>query len=85
VRFRLAPAKATIGDRVALKGYVDLLYVVLRGTPDLVERTVAEAMEIGKARRRLHSSAAPTASGRALHPRTCTPYFQACLKHGAYR
>jgi uroporphyrinogen decarboxylase len=46
--FDLATAKRTVGDRICLKGYVDLLYVVKMGTPQLVDRTVREAMEIAK-------------------------------------
>ncbi len=46
--FDLAHAKRTIGDRVTIKGYVDLLYVIKHGTPELVEQTVREAMEIAK-------------------------------------
>lgn len=46
--FDLREAKARIGDRVTLKGYVDLLYVIKHGTPELVERTVADAMEIAR-------------------------------------
>jgi len=46
--FDLGHAKATIGEKVALKGYVDLLYVIKHGTPELIERTVAEAMEIAR-------------------------------------
>ncbi len=42
----LAELKRTIGDRVCLMGYVDLLYVIKRGTPDLVEQTVKEAIAI---------------------------------------
>ena len=41
----LAELKRRIGDRVCLMGYVDLLYVVQRGTPDLIEQTVREAIE----------------------------------------
>lgn len=46
--FDLARAKAEVGDRICLKGYVDLLYVVKMGTPGLVERTVRDALEIAK-------------------------------------
>lgn len=46
--FDLRQAKAAIGRKTTLKGYVDLLYVIQRGTPELVEQTVREAMEIGK-------------------------------------
>ena len=41
----LAGLKRRIGDRVCLMGYVDLLYVVQRGTPELIERTVREAID----------------------------------------
>jgi uroporphyrinogen decarboxylase len=46
--FDLARAKAEVGDRICLKGYVDLLYVVKMGTPELVERAVRDALEIAK-------------------------------------
>ncbi len=46
--FDLARAKREVGDRICLKGYVDLLYVVKMGTPELIDRTVREAMEIAK-------------------------------------
>ena len=42
----LAKLKHDIGDRVCLMGYVDLIYVVQRGTPELISRTVREAIEI---------------------------------------
>jgi len=42
----LAELKRRIGDRVCLMGYVDLLYVIKHGTPELVEQTVKEALEI---------------------------------------
>lgn len=40
----LAVLKRRIGERVCLKGYVDLLYVVKMGTPELVESTVRDAI-----------------------------------------
>ena len=43
----LAEAKRRIGDRVCLKGHVDLLYVIKHGTPQLIEHTVREAIRIG--------------------------------------
>ncbi|MCD6351339.1 MAG: hypothetical protein J7M26_04375 [Armatimonadetes bacterium] len=46
--FDLAADKAEFGDKIAFKGYVDLLYVMKKGTPELVEQTVRHAMEIGK-------------------------------------
>jgi hypothetical protein len=41
----LAEVKRRIGDRVCLKGYTDLIYVIKMGTPKLIERTVREALE----------------------------------------
>ncbi|MCK5806488.1 MAG: hypothetical protein KAI66_26900, partial [Lentisphaeria bacterium] len=42
----LAKLKDTIGDRVCLMGYVDLIYVLQRGTPELIDQTVKEAIDI---------------------------------------
>jgi len=41
----LAVVKQRIGDRVCLMGHTDLLYVLQRGTPALVEATVRQAIE----------------------------------------
>jgi uroporphyrinogen decarboxylase len=41
----LAEAKRLYGGQTCLKGYVDLLYVLKMGTPELVEQTVREAIE----------------------------------------
>jgi len=46
--FDLRTAKEKIGPKTTIKGYVDLLYVIQHGTPELIEQTVAEAMEIAK-------------------------------------
>ena len=81
--FDLALAKEKIGARTTLKGYVDLLYVVKHGSPELVEETVREAMEI----------AAPgggfiigsSDSFREGTPQeNITAYFKACRKYGEY-
>lgn len=42
----LAELKRRIGGRVCLMGYVDLIYVIQRGAPELIEQTVKEAIEI---------------------------------------
>ena len=81
--FDLRAAKATIGDKVALKGYVDLLYVVLRGTPDLVEQTVAEAMEVGKPGGGFIIGSSDTFR-ESTPPENIHAYFQSCLKYGVY-
>ena len=81
--FDLAKAKATIGDRTTLKGYVDLLYVVQRGTPEQVETTVREAMEIAK-------PGGGFIIGSSDSFREGTPmeniatYFRACKQYGTY-
>ncbi len=41
----LAAAKKLVGDRIVLKGYVDLLYVLKLGTPEMIRETVREAVE----------------------------------------
>jgi len=46
--FDLATAKRDFGRDLCFKGCVDLLYVVKLGTPQLIEDTVRQAMEIGK-------------------------------------
>ena len=81
--FDLALAKRTIGRKTTLKGYVDLLYVVQRGTPKLVEKTVREAMQIAKPSGGFIIGSSD--SFREGTPReNITAYFEACKKHGVY-
>ena len=81
--FDLARAKAAIGGRTCLKGYVDLLYVVQRGTPELVAATVREAMAAAKA-------GGGFIIGSSDSFREATPaanieaYFRACREYGRY-
>jgi uroporphyrinogen-III decarboxylase len=82
--FDLRQAKAAIGSRVTLKGYVDLLYVVLRGTPQQVERTVAEAMEIAMPGGGFIIGSSDSFR-EGTPPGNVDAYFTACLKYGAYR
>jgi len=79
----LAEAKRLYGDRVCLKGHVDLLYVIKEGTPELIEETVRRAIEI----------AAPGGGfilGTSDSIRDGTPaenvraYFAAARKYGEY-
>jgi uroporphyrinogen-III decarboxylase len=81
--FDLRTAKETIGQKTTLKGYVDLLYVLKRGTPELVERTVAEAMEIAKP-----GGGFIIGSSDSFREGTPTEnlnaYWRACRKHGVY-
>lgn len=81
--FDLRWAKEHIGDRVTLKGYVDLLYVVKMGTPDLVERTVAEAMEIAKPGGGFIIGSSDSFR-EGTPPENMHAYFQSCLKYGRY-
>jgi hypothetical protein len=43
--FDLADAKHRIGELTTLNGYVDLLHVIKRGSPQLVEKTVGGAVK----------------------------------------
>lgn len=81
--FDLREAKAKIGDRVTLKGYVDLLYVVKMGTPELVERTVAEAMAIAKPGGGFIIGSSDSFR-EGTPPENMHAYFQSCLKYGVY-
>jgi len=81
--FDLATAKRTIGERVTLKGWVDLLYVVKHGTPELVERTVREGMEIARPGGGFIIGSSD--SFREGTPRAnIDAYFRACKRYGVY-
>ncbi len=81
--FDLALAKEKVGDKTTLKGYVDLLYVVKHGTPELVEQTVREAMEIAKPGGGFIIGSSD--SFREGTPReNIETYFEACKKYGVY-
>ena len=81
--FDLARAKSEIGWKTALKGYVDLLYVLKRGTPELVEETVREAMEVAKPGGGFIIGSSD--SFREGTPRAnIAAYFEACRRYGVY-
>ena len=81
--FDLAEAKQKIGGKTTIKGYVDLLYVVKHGTPELVEETVREAMEIAKPGGGFIIGSSD--SFREGTPReNIEAYFAACTEYGAY-
>ncbi len=42
----LAEVKRRIGDRVCIRGNVDLLYVIMKGTPETIREKVRETIEI---------------------------------------
>lgn len=79
----LALAKSTIGHKTTLKGHVDLIHVLKYGTTELVEKTVAEAMQIAK-------PGGGFIIGTSDSIRDGTPkeniitYFEACKKYGVY-
>lgn len=76
-------AKSRIGTQTTLKGYVDLLYVMQRGTPDLVERTAMEAMAAAKQGGGFIIGSSD--SWREGTPRgNIDAYFRACRRHGRY-
>lgn len=47
--FDLAEARKIVGDKITLMGYVDLIYVLQRGTVEDVKRAVKEACMLGGA------------------------------------
>jgi uroporphyrinogen decarboxylase len=81
--FDLRRAKSLLGAKTTLKGYVDLLYVVKHGTPDLVEETIRDAMEVAK-------PGGGFIIGSSDSFREGTPaeniaaYFAACRRYGRY-
>ncbi|MCI0495091.1 uroporphyrinogen decarboxylase family protein, partial [candidate division KSB1 bacterium] len=81
--FDLMLAKQTIGEKTTIKGYIDLIYVVQQGTPELIDRTIRQAMEIAK-------SGGGFIIGSSDSFREGTPkeniaaYFEACKKYGMY-
>ncbi len=81
--FDLREAKATIGAQVTLKGYIDLIYIVKMGTPELVERTVAEAMEIARPGGGFIIGSSDSFR-EGTPPENMHAYFQSCLKYGVY-
>ena len=81
--FDLRTAKEAIGNKTTLKGYTDLLYVVMRGTPELVERTVAEAMEMAKPGGGFIIGSSDSFR-EGTPPENMHAYFQSCLKYGQY-
>ena len=81
--FDLKQAKERIGDRVTIKGYIDLLYVVRMGTPELIEKTVRDAMAIGKPGGGFIIGSSD--SFREGTPReNIDAYFNACVTYGRY-
>jgi uroporphyrinogen decarboxylase len=81
--FDLARAKERIGARTTLKGYVDLLYVVKHGTPELIERTVREAMEIAKPGGGFIIGSSDSFR-EGTPPENIRAYFEACKRYGVY-
>jgi uroporphyrinogen-III decarboxylase len=81
--FDLREAKTKIGAKVALKGYVDLIYVAMMGTPELMEQTVAEAMEIAKPGGGFIIGSSDTFR-EGTPPENMHAYFRSCLKYGVY-
>jgi len=81
--FDLEHAKGTIGDRTTLKGYVDLLYVVRQGTPELIDRTVRRAMEAAK-RGGGFIIGSSDSFRDGTPPENIRAYFRACLEYGRY-
>ncbi len=74
---------AEFGDEVTLKGYVDLLYVLKHGTPELVAETVREAMEIAKPGGGFIIGSSDSFR-EGTPPENLEAYWRACLQYGRY-
>lgn len=81
--FDLAQAKASIGQQTCLKGYVDLLWVIKHGTPELVEETVRQAMEIAKPGGGFIIGSSDSFR-EGTPPENIEAYWRACLRYGRY-
>lgn len=72
-----------IGSKTTIKGYIDLIYVVQKGTPELITETIRNAMEIAK-------TGGGFIIGSSDSFREGTPkenietYFRACKQFGKY-
>lgn len=79
--FDLALAKQKIGRKTTIKGYMDQIFVVQKGTPELIERTIQKVMEIAKPGGGIIIGSSD--SFREGTPReNIETYFEACKKYG---
>jgi len=82
--FDLALAKQKIGSKTTIKGYTDLIYVVQHGTPELIEQTIREAMEIAKPGGGFIIGSSDSFR-EGTSKKNIAAYFEACKKYGLYR
>ncbi len=79
----LAKVKEEMGDRVCLKGNIDLHYVIKMGTPELIESKVKEAIQSAAPRGGfILSTSDSIRNGTPLEK--VEAYFKAARKHGRY-
>jgi len=76
----LAEAKRRIGDRVCLMGYTDLIYVLRLGTPELIDRTVREAIATAGPHGFILGTSDSIRDGTPLE--NVKAYFAAARRHG---
>lgn len=76
----LAAVKRRIGDRVCLMGYTDLIYVLKLGTPELIERTVREAIAVAGPRGFILGTSDSIRDGTPLA--NVQAYFAAARRYG---
>jgi uroporphyrinogen-III decarboxylase len=79
----LAEVKKRMGDRVCLKGYGDLLYVIKMGTPEKVRTMVKEAMEVAGPIGFIFGTSDSIREGTPAE--NVRAYYQAALKYGKVR
>jgi uroporphyrinogen-III decarboxylase len=79
--FEPLPARSCAGDRMTLMGYVDIENVLHRGTPELVDATVKEAIQVlGANDRFLLSSSDGILTQTPIE--NLKAYFEAAEKYG---
>ncbi|MCU0643519.1 MAG: uroporphyrinogen decarboxylase family protein [bacterium] len=81
--FDLMLAKQTIGEKTTIKGYIDLIYVVQQGTPELIDRTIRQAMEIAKPGGGFIIGSSDSFR-EGTRKKNIAAYFEACKKYGIY-
>lgn len=77
----LAEVKRRIGDRVCLMGHTDLIYVLKLGTPELIERTVRDAIATAGPRGFILGTSDSIRDGTPLE--NVRAYFAAARRYGS--
>jgi uroporphyrinogen decarboxylase len=76
--FDIVEAKRLYGDRVCFKGGMDMVNVIQRGTPELIDRKVRELVEAGA-----RGSGFILGTADSIRPETSKENFDAFFKAAA--